>query len=119
MRVWRSPLGCLWFFLYLNPVLADEPFVAPHAAHKTVRVGVFDNPPIVALRKNAAPEGIAIDVIREIAAKEGWQLSYVPGSLDEVLELLDTGKIDLQSAAFRNYVKALAARPPAMATAWK
>ena len=95
MRVWRSPLGCLWFFLYLNPVLADEPFVAPHAAHKTVRVGVFDNPPIVALRKNAAPEGIAIDVIREIAAKEGWQLSYVPGSLDEVLELLDTGKIDL------------------------
>ena len=95
MRVWRSPLVCLWMFLFLNPVLADEPFVAPFEAHKTVRVGVFDNSPIVALRKNAAPEGIAIDVIREIAAQEAWQLKYVPGSLDELLKLLDTGKIDL------------------------
>jgi len=95
MRVWRSPLACLWIFLFLNPVLADEPFVVPFDAHKIIRVGVWDNPPIVTLHKNAAPEGIAIDVIREIAAQEAWQLKYVPGAWDDVLKLLDSGKIDL------------------------
>ena len=97
MRVKRISMCCLWIILLLNPVLvpAEEPFVAPPEAHRTVRVGIFDNPPIVGLRKNAAPEGIAIDVIRHIAAQEAWRLEYVSDSFDEVLKLLDQDRIDL------------------------
>ena len=97
MRVWRRALSCLWVVLFLNPVLvlANEPFAAAAKVHKTVRVGIWDNPPIVAVRENAAPEGIAIDVIRHVAAREAWHLEYVPATWDESLKLLDQGRIDL------------------------
>ncbi len=61
----------------------------------SVRVGVFENPPIVSISPAALPEGIAIDVLRRIAKAEGWRLSYVPDSFDRLLERLNRGDIDL------------------------
>ena len=87
---------CLWMcFLLLTPVSADEAATTNPEDRKSIRVGVFDNSPIVVLHSNAEPEGIAIDVIRAIAAQEGWRLQYVPAAWDELLKLLDSGKIDL------------------------
>ncbi len=60
-----------------------------------VRVGVFENPPIVSAASDAPPEGIAIDVIRWVAEREGWQVTYVPDSFDNLLARLDKGDIDL------------------------
>ena len=60
-----------------------------------VRVGVFDNPPIVSAVQGATPEGIAIDVIRQVAEKEHWGLVYVPDTWDNLIERLDKGEIDL------------------------
>jgi len=60
-----------------------------------VRVGVFDNPPIVSAAPGAPPEGIAIDMIRSVAEREGWQVTYVPDSFDNLLARLDKGDIDL------------------------
>lgn len=60
-----------------------------------VRVGVFDNPPIVSAIRGVPPEGIAIDMIRLVAEKEHWGLVYVPDTWDNLIERLDKGEIDL------------------------
>ncbi|MCL5061152.1 MAG: EAL domain-containing protein [Candidatus Thermoplasmatota archaeon] len=60
-----------------------------------VRVGVFENSPIVTAAPGVPPEGIAIDVIRWVAEREGWQVTYVPDTFDDLLARLDKGDIDL------------------------
>ncbi len=85
----------LWLLLTLTPALAEIPGQGSAGNGRSVRVGVFDNPPIVALKNSNAPEGIAIDVIRYVAEHEGWHVKYVARPWDELLTLLDTGKIDL------------------------
>ncbi len=61
----------------------------------SVRVGVFDNPPIIAVRPGTPPEGIAIDLLREVANREGWKITYVSDSWDRLLSQLDRGEIDV------------------------
>lgn len=60
-----------------------------------VRVGVFENAPIVSAAPGEPPEGIAIDMIRQVAEREGWQVTYVPDAFDNLLARLDKGDIDL------------------------
>ena len=60
-----------------------------------VRVGVFENPPIVSALPGTPPEGIAIDVTRGVAEQEGWQVTYVPDSFDNLVVRLGKGEIDL------------------------
>ncbi|OYY80903.1 MAG: diguanylate cyclase, partial [Hydrogenophilales bacterium 16-62-9] len=56
---------------------------------------MFENSPIVSATPGTPPEGIAIDVIRWVAEQEGWQVTYVPDSFDNLLVRLDRGDIDL------------------------
>jgi ABC-type amino acid transport substrate-binding protein len=67
----------------------------PAGAAQTVRVGVYQNSPKVALSDAGRAEGIFIDVIESVAAREGWTLEYVPGTWAEGLERLEQGRIDL------------------------
>lgn len=69
--------------------------VSPPAWAKTVRVGVYDNAPLVFTDEQGREKGLFIDVLEHIAGKENWQLSYVPGSFFECLQRLESGKIDL------------------------
>ncbi|HSJ80632.1 MAG TPA: EAL domain-containing protein [Thiobacillus sp.] len=66
---------------------ASEPLV--------VRVGVFENPPIVSAPAGSQPEGIAIDMLRWVADREGWKLVFVPDAFDKQVERLERGEIDL------------------------
>jgi len=85
----RTLLQAFLFWLLTFPV-------AWAAQDRTaVRIGVFDNPPIVSAAPGAPPEGIAIDMIRSVAEREGWQVTYVPDSFDNLLARLDKGDIDL------------------------
>ncbi|MFN3544712.1 MAG: EAL domain-containing protein [Thiobacillus sp.] len=68
------------------------------ADERLVRVGVFDNPPIVSAPAGGPPEGIAIDLLRYIAEAEGWRLVYVPASFEDLLTKLERNEIDLISA---------------------
>lgn len=78
-------LGLLWL---LWPAWAA-------AGAKVVRVGVYDNPPIVAVPAGQQPEGIAIDVLRWVADREKWQLVFETGSFDSQVQRLQRGEIDL------------------------
>jgi diguanylate cyclase (GGDEF)-like protein len=80
--------ACLFWLLSFSPAWAAPDRIP-------VRVGVFENPPIVSAPADAFPEGIAIDMIRWVAEREGWQVTYVPDSFDNLVARLDKGDIDL------------------------
>ncbi len=61
----------------------------------TVRVGVYQNSPKVGLSAAGKAEGIFVDLVEGIAAREGWTIEYVPGTWAEGLERLARGDIDL------------------------
>lgn len=81
------PAGLFWLLLCSIAWAASDP--------TPVRVGVFDNPPIVGIPAGAAPEGIAVDVIRWVAERENWQVTYVSDSFDKLVARLDNGEIDV------------------------
>ncbi|MBN1309251.1 MAG: transporter substrate-binding domain-containing protein [Chitinispirillaceae bacterium] len=65
------------------------------AETRTVRIGVYDNPPKVHLSNTGKPCGIFIDIIENIAEHEGWDIEYVFGTWDEGLARLENGSVDL------------------------
>ena len=62
---------------------------------RTVKVGIFDNKPIVFQDSKGKAKGFALDVLQSISAQENWQLDYVHGTWAKVLEKLEKGEIDL------------------------
>ncbi|MBF0448180.1 MAG: PAS domain S-box protein [Magnetococcales bacterium] len=60
-----------------------------------VRVGYFPNPPQVFQDDQGEPQGIYIDLIREIANLEGWELQFVWSDWSTALEKLQNQEIDL------------------------
>jgi PAS domain S-box-containing protein len=62
---------------------------------RVVTVGVYENAPKIFTSESGAPVGIFIDIIKHIAAKEGWELRYMRGSWGEGLDRLERGEIDL------------------------
>ncbi|HUC90060.1 MAG TPA: transporter substrate-binding domain-containing protein [Patescibacteria group bacterium] len=65
------------------------------AKAQTVKVGVYDNPPKIYLDKTGKPQGLYADIVNAIAAKEGWNVEYVPGTWNEGLQRLENGQIDI------------------------
>jgi serine phosphatase RsbU (regulator of sigma subunit)/anti-sigma regulatory factor (Ser/Thr protein kinase) len=73
--------------------LAASPVSAQTA--RAVRVGTYANEPLVFRDAGGAPQGVYIDLLDEIARKQGWSLRYVEGTWDECLQRLERGEIDL------------------------
>lgn len=76
---------CLLFFAFFQPV----------AAMRDVRVAFQNIPPSVYPDDQGKPTGVFVEIIQDIAAKEGWSLIWVPGTLSESWERLAEGRIDL------------------------
>ncbi|PLX87264.1 MAG: PAS domain S-box protein [Desulfuromonas sp.] len=67
-------------------------------AAQTLKVGVYHNPPLVSPTPDGRADGLFIDLLETIAARQGWQLNYYPGSWSDCLARLETGEIDLLPA---------------------
>ena len=66
------------------------------AAHaREVTVGVYDNDPKVFRDAEGHPAGIFVDVIREIAEREDWSLSFEDCRWSNCLDRTAAGEIDL------------------------
>ena len=65
------------------------------ASQQTVRVGVYNNPPKVAVDESGAVSGLYPELLAHIADEEGWDLEYVRGTWTESMARLDAGEIDL------------------------
>ncbi len=64
-------------------------------SHLKIKVGIFQNEPIVFVDDQGRPHGIYIDLLDEIARQEGWSLEYVFGSLRDNLLRQKDRDIDL------------------------
>jgi len=62
---------------------------------REVRVGVYSNAPKIFLDANGKPAGIFVELLDRIAAKEDWNLTYLPCQWQDCLSDLQTGTIDL------------------------
>ncbi|RLF42552.1 MAG: hypothetical protein DRN17_07690, partial [Thermoplasmata archaeon] len=81
-----------YFILGLCLILLGTDFVLTDisADDSTVflKVGVYENEPLIFTDKNGTVEGVYADIIRYIAEKEGWEIEYVHGTWDECLNRL-------------------------------
>ncbi|HDJ29380.1 MAG TPA: transporter substrate-binding domain-containing protein [Proteobacteria bacterium] len=78
----------LSLFFHLTYSLAASP----------LRVGVYCNKPLVFQGEDGSWQGLCVDLLQDIAVREGWELEYVPGSWNQCLQRLEAGEIDLQLA---------------------
>lgn len=62
---------------------------------QTYKVGVFDNPPMVFLDENGKPSGFFIDLLKDIAIKNGWELTYDTCAFADCKEMLRDNSIDI------------------------
>lgn len=60
-----------------------------------LRVGVYDNPPLVFLNQAGKVDGFVPALLNEISREQGWRLEYVHCDFPRCLSLLDSGNIDL------------------------
>lgn len=60
----------------------------------TVRVGIYNNNPLVYL-DNGKPRGLYIDVIEQVASREGWQIEYIFDTWPSLIAALKNGQIDV------------------------
>lgn len=81
---------CVPILLALAPAL-----IGAAASPSNIRVGIYENRPMVFLDENRKPAGLYIDVLNHIAAKEDWRVDYVFGTWQESLARLETAEIDL------------------------
>ncbi|WMW23461.1 ATP-binding protein [Methanolobus mangrovi] len=59
---------------------------------------MYQNEPLTYLNKDGTAEGLYIEILESIALKEGWELQFIQGTLEESLERLDNGSIDILPA---------------------
>jgi len=64
------------------------------AAQKIVKVGVYDNKPMMFMGKER-PEGLFIDVLEHVAEIEGWVLDYEYDSWETTFKKLKSGRIGI------------------------
>ena len=62
---------------------------------RILKVGVYQNSPIIFMDSDGAAKGFFIDILEAIAKEQSWELTYVPGAWEECLERLESGEIDL------------------------
>ncbi|HEX9009978.1 MAG TPA: transporter substrate-binding domain-containing protein [Holophagaceae bacterium] len=65
------------------------------APARRVRVGIFANPPATSLDARGQAQGFLVDILREVAARENWELEFVPGTWSDCLEGTRSGDLDL------------------------
>ena len=68
-----------------RPVRADSP----------IRVGIYENAPLIFTEDSGRARGIYSDLLQYIAEEENWQIEYRHCIWSECLQLLDKGEIDL------------------------
>lgn len=62
---------------------------------RTLRVGVYDNPPKVYMDDNGRAAGVFMDLLRAIALEEGWTLEPVAVSWPEGLRMVQENELDI------------------------
>ncbi len=94
MKYFYSHIYMNWskFLLFLVAICLTSHLTA---ASDSITIGVYENPPKVYTNEAGEVCGVFIDILKEIAKNEGWQLKYVHDSWDHCLQFLEDGSIDI------------------------
>lgn len=80
------------FFLVFSIYFVSTKSVYPDTI---IKVGVYNNEPLIFYGDHGKGKGIFADIIEWIAEKEGWTISYVPGTFQDCLDRLTRDEIDI------------------------
>lgn len=83
---------CLIILLIFSQILT---IFGQQSLEKTLKVGVYNNPPKIFINHSNEPEGIFIDILKEIAQQENFTIQYVYGDWFEIMDQLEEGTIDM------------------------
>ncbi|MBU3954224.1 MAG: transporter substrate-binding domain-containing protein, partial [Proteobacteria bacterium] len=73
------------------------PVRTAHPENLRLKVGIYNNPPLVFLDEKGIPRGVYVDTLNAIAKKEHWTLDYVFGKWGGLLDKVKAGDIDLMT----------------------
>ena len=85
----------LFFLLLCLLVLESHADHTPLGPGSVLDVGIYENPPKIFFQQPHQPAGIFVDILEEIAHREGWEIHYVKCEWAQCLEALEQGKLDL------------------------
>jgi two-component system, cell cycle sensor histidine kinase and response regulator CckA len=76
-----SSAGKILFFCFLLSI-----WFCPYGyTQTTLKIGVYDNKPIIFVNDKGEAQGLFVDLLEEIASKEDWRFEYVAGDFSDVL----------------------------------
>lgn len=78
---------------FIVPLVLSLPVFSQAA--QALRVGYEQNHPIASSSETGKAQGIMIDMIEEVARREGWTIQYFPCTWSKCLENLQNAEIDL------------------------
>lgn len=81
----------IFIILYLN---LSFYFIFSNNINK-IKIGFYDNPPKIYKDKDGNFTGYHIDIIKEIAKNENWDIEFIEGTWQESLKRLKNGDIDI------------------------
>ena len=82
-----------WIVCALSCLLLAAVSLAARSA--PVRVGLYENRPMVFLDDRGQPSGVYVDILDDIARREGWTLQYIHDNWENNLRKLEHGDIDI------------------------
>lgn len=83
---------------FLHILLFAVGLCCPVSAVRDVKVALTELKPSLYTDDQGKPAGFFVDLINDVAKKEGWNVIWVRGSLTEIWNRLLTGEIDLMPA---------------------
>jgi PAS domain S-box-containing protein len=73
-------------------------FAPPLLAGTPIKIGIYQNHPLVFTNDDNIPQGIFVDILDYVAGQEGWEQNYVMCAWADCLTMLEQGEIDLLPA---------------------
>lgn len=80
--------------LFLIFIITVCPLMAS-AENMKVKVGVYQNYPLMFKSENNLPAGFGYEVLTQLAEKEDWNLEFVYGTWAEVFQMVQDGTLDI------------------------
>ncbi len=79
------------FFVLANNAYAEQ-------TDRVVRIGIYNNPPLVFRNSEGDPKGLFIDILNEIASQKGWKPEFIFDTFSSSLNQLRKNELDLLAA---------------------
>lgn len=86
------------FRTFLFVILLISTSTGFSCAATAIKVGVYQDFPLVFYDGKGEAHGVYVDLLDHIAEKENWSIEYIPCKWADCLKLLEQGKIDLMTA---------------------